>query len=217
MTVCDDSVTVGIIEAMYPTNEGTARPPGRPRSERAGRAIIVATLEMLVEGESLDSLSIEAVAARAGVAKATLYRRWPDKHALISYALESLDEPVEPVTGGPVRQALIDAVDQLCRWAVESTSGRLLPHLLGGVRRSPELYRRYLDIVVEPRREAIREVLRRGVRERQLDPDLDIEVASTVLFGSVLSLVATGGGGAVARDVPERAVDLVLFGALPAA
>jgi AcrR family transcriptional regulator len=178
---------------------------------------------MLVEGESVDSLSMEAVASRAGVGKATLYRRWANKHALVSCALESLYEPVEPVETGSVRQSLIAAVEELYRWSVETTSGRLLPHLLSAARRSPELYRQYLQAVVEPRREAIREILWQGIRERQLDPALDVEMALTILFGSMLSCSAAAGLDADAvhtmlgGEAPERAVDLVLFGALPAA
>ncbi|GLZ42018.1 TetR/AcrR family transcriptional regulator [Actinokineospora sp. NBRC 105648] len=210
-------------EADPPDARPGRRPPGRPRSERAGQAIILATLEMLVEGESIDSLSMEAVAARAGVGKATLYRRWSNKRALISYALESLYEPIEAVECGSVRQDLIAALTELCRWLVETTSGRLLPHLVSGGRRAPELYERYLRAVVEPRREAIRGILFRGVRDRQLDPDLDVETTLGVLFGSVLSCVAVTtdftecvGGVDGAGGVAERTVDLVLFGALPA-
>ena len=65
----------------------TARPPGRPRSERAARAIIDATIDLLAEEGGVAGVSIEAVAARAGVGKTTIYRRWPNKEALIIDAL----------------------------------------------------------------------------------------------------------------------------------
>src|ERR1043165_4470484 len=71
----------------------TARPPGRPRSERAARAIIDATLDLLAEEGGVTGVSIEAVAARAGVGKTTIYRRWPNKEALIIDALAALKEP----------------------------------------------------------------------------------------------------------------------------
>src|SRR4030095_12401343 len=73
--------------------------PGRPRSERAERAIIEATLDLLAE-VGIAALSIEQVAARAGVGKATIYRRWPNKEALIIDAAASMKGPVPPI-GGP--------------------------------------------------------------------------------------------------------------------
>src|SRR6266508_4000945 len=63
--------------------------PGRPRSARVDEAIIDAVLEMVAEGHTVDALSMDAVAARAGVGKATIYRRWPNKEALIIDAVAS--------------------------------------------------------------------------------------------------------------------------------
>lgn len=195
------------------------RSPGRPRSERASRAIIGATLEMLVEDVSVDSLSMEAVAARAGVGKATLYRRWPNKQALIADALASLHEPLTYVPRGSVRLDLIAAVDDLRRWAVSSTAGRLLPRFLGGTCKSPELREQYVALVIEPRKAVFREVLRRGVASGELDPGLALEVTLTVVFGSVLFDLVLASGDAGDPYSPERVVDLILpgitSGALP--
>ena len=66
--------------------DGPARAPGRPRSEQAERAILAAALELMSE-HSVASVSIEAIAARAGVAKTTVYRRWPGKDELLLDAL----------------------------------------------------------------------------------------------------------------------------------
>ncbi|OLF13169.1 hypothetical protein BLA60_05745 [Actinophytocola xinjiangensis] len=188
------------------------RPPGRPRSERASRAIIGATLDMLVEGVSMDSLSMEAVAARAGVGKATLYRRWPNKQALVSDALASLYEPPVPVARGSVRQDLITALDDLRRWALRSTAGRLLPHFLGGVCPSPELRDQYVRAVIEPRKAVIREILRRRIASRDLHPDVDPEATLTVVFGSVLFQLVLTGDTAEQDFSPEHIVELILPG-----
>ena len=64
--------------------------PGRPRSARADEAIIEAVLDLLAEGTPFDALSIEAVAARAGVGKATIYRRWSNKEALLFDAVRTV-------------------------------------------------------------------------------------------------------------------------------
>src|SRR4051812_27075223 len=89
------------------SDQVTVRPPGRPRSERAARAIIDATLALLAEEGGVTGVSIEAVAARAGVGKTTIYRRWPNKEALIIDALADLKEPFPAPRGESARDDLI--------------------------------------------------------------------------------------------------------------
>src|SRR5437879_4279834 len=89
------------------TEHCVSRPPGRPRSERAEKAIIEATLDLLVEEAGVAGMTIEAVASRAGVGKTTIYRRWANKEALIIDALATLKGPVPPLAGVSVRDDLI--------------------------------------------------------------------------------------------------------------
>src|SRR5258705_13392688 len=81
--------------------------PGRPRSVRADEAIIDAVIELLGEGTSTDAISIEAVAAKAGVGKATIYRRWSNKEALIIEAVSSMKGPPPVPKGESVRDDLV--------------------------------------------------------------------------------------------------------------
>src|SRR5215468_364049 len=81
--------------------------PGRPRSARADEAIIEAVLDLLAEGSSLEALSIEAVAARAGVGKATIYRRWPNKEALVIDAIGELKGALPVLSGESIREDLL--------------------------------------------------------------------------------------------------------------
>src|SRR5919198_3834015 len=90
-----------------PTTSTAPRPRGRPRSERAHEAIIDAVLEMLAEWTTVEALSMEAVAARAGVGKATIYRRWPHKEALVIDAVASTKEPLPEPRGTSVREDLV--------------------------------------------------------------------------------------------------------------
>src|SRR5688572_25412027 len=94
-------------DAVTTTQPATARPPGRPRSARADEAILEAVLDLLQEGVAVDALSIEAVAARAGVGKATIYRRWENKERLLLDAVRRLkgDPPRPP--GKSVRDDLV--------------------------------------------------------------------------------------------------------------
>lgn len=167
---------------------------------------------MLAQGVSLDSLSMEAVAARAGVGKATLYRRWPNKLALVSDALASLYEPPVPVSRGSVRNDLTAAVEDLRRWARDSTAGRLLPHFAGGACRSPELQAQYVRSVIEPKKAVFREIMRRGIANGDVHPDVDIEATLMVVFGSVLFQFVLDAETAEDQFSSDNIVDLILPG-----
>src|SRR3954453_2356232 len=81
--------------------------PGRPRSARVDEAIVEAVFELLSSGQSADAISIEAVAAKAGVGKATIYRRWPNKEALLIDAVLAMKGPLPVPVGESVRDDLI--------------------------------------------------------------------------------------------------------------
>jgi AcrR family transcriptional regulator len=200
----------------HPRNSAEQRLPGRPRSERASRAIIVATLEMLADGISLDSLSMEAVAARAGVGKATLYRRWPNKTALISDALVSLYEPPAPVATGSVRDELTAAVDELRRWAHDSIAGRLLAHFASGASGSSELRAQYVQSVIEPKKAVFREIIHRAIVNGEVHCDIDIEATLRLVFGSVLYGLVLSEDTGEEQHSSDNVVDLILPGILSA-
>src|SRR6266542_1733281 len=91
---------------------GTTRRPGRPRSEQAEQAIIEATLDLFAE-QGFEGVCVEAVAARAGVGKATIYRRWPNKEELIIDAVASMKGPVPPIGGKSVRDDLVTLLSRV--------------------------------------------------------------------------------------------------------
>jgi AcrR family transcriptional regulator len=165
--------------------ERDRRGPGRPRSTRADEAIIDAVVALLMEGVAAEVISIEAVAARAGVGKATIYRRWSTKDSLLVDVLASLKGPLPEVAGVSVR----DDLRTLLRPVGQTTtvhSGALLSCLLTDLRRSPTLHECYRRII-EPRRELMRQVLRRGITEGVLRPDLDIEAVMAMLVAPMLA------------------------------
>jgi AcrR family transcriptional regulator len=163
----------------------TGRRGGRPRSERAEKAIIEAALDLLAAEPGLAGLSIEAVAARAGVGKTTIYRRWPSKDALILDALGAAKAPLPEPSGGSVRDDLVELALALTD---ERTSrySRCFWNVAGGAEKHPELYARYKRDIMEPRRDVVRRVLRRGVETGELRAGLDVEVAMSMLLGSLL-------------------------------
>ncbi|MGE5135064.1 MAG: TetR/AcrR family transcriptional regulator [Gemmatimonadota bacterium] len=192
---------------------GAARRPGRPRSERADRAIIDAALSLFAESGP-EGLCMEKVAARAGVGKATLYRRWHSKEDLLLAAMAALKAPLPEPAGGPVRDDLVELLTVMCRDAADPRRAREFALLLGEGARYPRLMARYVETVVEPRREVIRSVLRRGVASGELRAGIDIDAALFMLIGAVLAR-----GRFDPESIPpgyaERVVDELLAGLAP--
>jgi AcrR family transcriptional regulator len=162
------------------------RRPGRPRSEHADQAIIEAALEVFAECGP-DGLGIEQVAVRAGVGKATIYRRWPGKEELLLDAIGAMRTPLPQPQGRSVRADLAAVVEALCQEAIDPRRARQFALLHGDGVKYPRLLARYNEIVMEPRRELIRSVLRRGVATGELREDTDVESAAFLLSGAVLA------------------------------
>ena len=186
------------------------RRPGRPRSEQADRAIIDAALSLFAESGP-EGLCIERVAARAGVGKATIYRRWPGKEDLLLDAIASLKTPLPEPAGRSAREDLTVLLGAMCEETADPRRARQFALLLGEGAKYPRLMARYLETVVEPRREVIRTVLRRGIATGELRPGLDVEAALFMLVGAV---IARRGPEmeAVPPEYPERVVDELLRG-----
>src|SRR5436309_7424818 len=120
--------------------------PGRPRSARADEAIIDAVLDLLAEGHSAETMSIEAVAARAGVGKATIYRRWPNKDALLVDAVASMKGPVPAVLGESVRDDLVTLLSRVG----QNTDGRManvMSCLLPEIKRNTSMHGCYQSVI----------------------------------------------------------------------
>jgi AcrR family transcriptional regulator len=189
------------------------RAPGRPRSARADEAIIEAVLDLMADGTTVEALSMEAVAARAGVGKATIYRRWPNKESLIVDAIGSLKGPLPELTGESIRDDLLTLLRSTVK-ARASRAGRIMPCLVPELQRNPELQRQYRRIA-EPRREQMRDVLRRGVAEGQLRADLDIEVAAALFNAPMMVQNMLNWNPALdTAKLPEQILDALLPGML---
>jgi AcrR family transcriptional regulator len=186
------------------------RRPGRPRSERADQAIIDAALSLFAESGP-EGLCIERVAARAGVGKATIYRRWPGKEDLLLDAIAALKAPLPEPAGRSVREDLVTLLGVMCQESTDPRRAREFALLLGEGTKYPRLMARYVETVLEPRREVIRAVLRRGMATGELRPDLDVEAALFMLIGAV---VARRGHEqqAIPAGYTERVVDELLRG-----
>jgi AcrR family transcriptional regulator len=191
------------------------RRPGRPRSAEAERAILEATLALVTE-VGLTRLSIEAVAARAGVGKATIYRRWSSKETLFRDAFATVTRELEPP---PDRGSVVDEWDELLGDEAQSFAPRarmVLPLLLAEAAEDPELFEAVRGTLIAPRRAAARTVLERGVARGEIRDDVDLELLIDTLAGPLIYRSLIEGGHPEhlahgARDVAE----LVLRGAAP--
>jgi AcrR family transcriptional regulator len=164
----------------------TGRRPGRPRSERAEQAILDAALDAVAD-HGVDGVSCEDVAVRAGVGKNTLYRRWPGKEDMLIAAFASLKSPLPEPRGESAREDLIAMLGVMAADADDPRYARQFALMHGEGQRYPRLVKRYKEQVVEPRRELIRSVLRRGVATGELRQDTDVEIAMLTLTGAVLA------------------------------
>jgi AcrR family transcriptional regulator len=180
--------------------------PGRPRSARADEAIIEAVLDLLGEGTPFDGLSIEAVAARAGVGKATIYRRWSNKEALLYDAVRTVKGEPAVLPGTSVRDDLVALLSSVGQ-AEYTRAGKIMPCLMAELQRSPEL-NGILQRITEPRREMARQVLRRGIDEGVLRPDIDIEIVIAMLTGPLIAYRVLHWNPQLRREgLVERLVD----------
>lgn len=196
------------------TTAGTApldsdrKGPGRPRSARVDEAIIEAVIDLLSEGTTAEAISIEAVAGRAGVGKATIYRRWPNKDALLVDAVASLKGPPPEIAGVSVREDLVTLLRPVGR-STTVRAASVLPCLIAELKRSPRLHQCYQRII-EPRRELMRSVLRRGITDGELRADLDVEVVMAMLVGTMLAQTVLNWNPDLDRDsLPERLINAV--------
>lgn len=185
---------------------------GRPRSERADKAIVEATLDLLAAEGGVDAVSIEAVAARAGVGKTTIYRRWSGKESLIVDALAAIKAPPPEPGGTSVRDDLIAQLDAKRMDTMDPRLGCLFWTVQSSAEKYPELARQYAERIVEPRRDKIRQVLLRGVERGELRADLDVETA-LMLLGGALHTRHRAPAEPLPEDYTRRVVDTFLLGA----
>lgn len=187
---------------------------GRPRDPRADRAILQATLELIAE-RGVHEFLTEDVAARAGVGKGAIYRRYRSKEELVTAAVAALvrEEIAVPDTGS-TRGDLLALMREAVELYRSSLPGRLMPKLIGAMADNPELARAVRDRFLAVRRSALSEVLRRGVERGDLRPDLDLELALDVLGGPLFyRLLVTG--GPLDEQLAEGVADLILRGFAP--
>ena len=186
---------------------------GRPRSAEADSAILSATVDELIE-QGFDDLTIERVAARAGVGKATIYRRWSSKTELVVDAVGSLKPAAVLPDTGSTRDDLVEVLGSGLGKGDQPGLPRVVAGLCMELQRNPEMAAVYRERFVAPRRRVARQVLRRGVEQGEIRPDADPDDLIDAIVGPIFYRQLIAGRSMTRRDL-ERLVDLVLAGATP--
>jgi AcrR family transcriptional regulator len=208
---------------MHGNGDVTAEPPrrGRPRSEKARVAILEAAAELLL-AQGLSAVSMDAVAERAGVSKATIYRWWPTKETLALDALYNEWAAVQPAARdtGSLRGDLLSLLRPWVRLAASRPYGRVIAALVTEAQTDPAFAAEYRARFVEPRRDQARAVFRRAIERGEIPADIKIEVALDLLYGPIYHRLLHGHAplnDRFVRDIVDTALGGIMRAPAPAA
>ena len=200
------STTIPVAPAMPVPKART----GRPRSNVAHRKILDAARELLSE-EGFTNLRLEHVATRAGVGKATIYRRWGSKEALAQELLSELAGPHIAIPDtGDTRAEMLAAILNPLHAITDSPFGPVIRALVSQIAGNPRIGDPFRATVVKARRDEIGRVVARGIERGDLRADADPEIATELLAGPVYFRMIFG--GELDADFANRIVDTILRG-----
>jgi len=184
---------------------------GRPRSERARTAILEAAGELMLAG-GLRAATVDGIAARAGVSKATVYRWWPSRGAVaLDGFLHQVEDTIQVPDGASTHDALVHQLRALVGLLRDTPSGPLLRALTAQAESDPEVAAALRDQWLAPRRAATVAILERAVADGELRADADISVALDQLFAPVYQRLHYG-HEPLTDDLPELLVTQLMRG-----
>lgn len=196
---------------MVSSPASAPRPPGRPRSEAARRRILQAANELLTR-DGFVALTMEAIASKAKVSKATLYRWWSTKAAVVMDGFLAANEPriLFPDTGS-VREDIRHQMHRLVELFASQT-GRTIAALIAEGQTDPELAEAFRSRWLSIRRIEAKQVLERGIARGELRSDLDdLDVVLDALYGPIYCRLLVG-HAPLDADFVNRLADFVING-----
>ena len=205
-----DSEAVAPAERAKPERRRMTSSTGRPRSEEAHQAILDATLALLGE-VGYSALTVEGVAQRAGVGKATIYRRWSSKLPLVVEAFSALPG-FEDVDTGSLRRDLKETLRRYIEAFNATALGTVFPSLAGERAHNPELSK-MIDPVARARREPFVRIFERARARGEISDDVDLGLAADLVVGPI-SVTLFFRGGTLSPKMVDPIVDLALYGIL---
>lgn len=200
-------------------SEQGIRKPGRPRSAQAHKAIIDATLELLAE-EGFQGLSIEAVAARSGVGKTTIYRRWASKEELVVEAIRHVQIDIPLIDTGNFRNDLATLLTTVCQGFMAHPYPFLVKLMLKFISEyqiNPEIFQDALTQLIFPRFQRFISMVEQAQAREEIRGDIDPKLVMDLVIGSLYvhwivtrNLMPTSSTSLV--DWIEQVIDAIMRG-----
>jgi AcrR family transcriptional regulator len=184
--------------------DGTGVPKGRAphrRDENARLAVLHAADDLLVE-HGFGGVTIEGIAARAGVAKQTIYRWWPSKVDILLDTLidDASSQLAVPETGSAV-ESMRRYLRNLAHFVTKEPAGKVLLALIGEAQHDPAMARTFHQRYLDPQRQNERAMLQRAITAGELSADLDIDACLDALCGPIVYRALTG------AQIPRTFID----------
>lgn len=186
------------------------RSPGRPRSATADQAIIDAIVDLLVEG-GYREVTIEGVAQRAGVAKTTIYRRWPSKAGMVVEAIAACKKECLVEDQACSRGTVACSLERMLSTLSSSRVARILSSLTVEMAHNEELAVAVREGLLKPNRQVVISLLQSGITSGEIRPDVNVELVADLLVGPIFFRLLVS-GDEIGPEVASAVVDLVVRG-----
>jgi AcrR family transcriptional regulator len=191
------------VPATPPPRAPKGRAPHR-RDENARLAVLHAADDLLVE-RGFANVTIEGIAARAGVAKQTIYRWWPSK---VDILLDTLIDDASSRLAVPAASSAVESTRQylrsLARFLTREPAGKVLLALLGEAQHDPAMAHAFHQRYLDPQRQSEREMIERGIASGELSAELDIDAVLDALCGAIFYRALTG------TRIPRTLIDRLI-------
>jgi AcrR family transcriptional regulator len=159
--------------------------PGRPKSVQSHQAMLQATLELLAE-VGFDSLSIDGIAARAGVGKTTIYRRYTSKEELVADAIESVRQNVVIPDTGSIWSDIDALIENAAQITFTPLGRKTVAMIISNASSNSQFARIYWEKYLQPRRNAFAVVIERAKARKEIRSDLEPGIIFDMMSGIML-------------------------------
>ncbi|MER3495196.1 MAG: TetR family transcriptional regulator [Mastigocladus sp. ERB_26_2] len=191
------------------SNEPVKKSPGRPRSHQSHQAILQATLDLLAQ-VGYDRLSIDMIAAHAGVGKTTIYRRYRSKEELVADAIESIREEIKIPYTGTVWGDLDSIIENAVQTSLTPIGRQILAMIISAASSNPKFAQVYWQKYLQPRRAGFHIVIERAKARQEIQTDIDSDLVFDLISGIMLyAMVFTPTTEPISAYI-RRAISLIL-------
>ncbi len=187
--------------------------PGRPRSTRSHQAMLQATIELL-GAVGYEAMSIDAIAARAGVGKMTIYRRYPSKAELVADAIEQIREEIVIPDTGHLWSDINALIQNAAQITLTPLGRQSVAMIISSAASNAQFAQLYWTKYLEPRRKAFAIVIDRAKARNEIQPELDSGLVFDAMSGIMLYALIFQPTAESWQAYVQRALHLYLKGSL---